>query len=64
VQSCPLAYYSNELSYTCESGLSSKIVFFPVLISYVVVIVILIIIKIFSKQTSFPTALAALSGWL
>ena len=63
VQTCPLSYYSNALTYTCESGLSSKIVFFPVLITFAVIIAILILIKSFSCTTSLPTALTAFSGW-
>jgi hypothetical protein len=64
VSSCPLSYYSNQITYTCESGLSSKIVFFPVLITYLVVICLLIVIKICARTTSIPTVLTAFSGLL
>jgi hypothetical protein len=52
------------LTYSCESGLSSKIVFFPVLITYVVIIAVMAIVKCFTRQTSLITVLSALSGWL
>lgn len=64
VQSCPVSYYSNIMSYTCESGLSSKIVFFPVLITYVIIIGVAIIFKVYNHSTSFPTVVASLSGWM
>jgi hypothetical protein len=65
VASCPLSYYSNELTFTCESGLSAKIVFFPVLITYLVLLFLLATIKLCcARSTSLPTVLAAFSGWL
>lgn len=64
VETCPLSYYSNIMTYTCESGLSSKIVFFPVLITYLVVIAVILAFKIFVRVTSFQTTVVALSGWV
>jgi hypothetical protein len=52
------------MTYTCESGLSSKIVFFPVLITYLVVIAVILAFKIFVRATSFQTTVVALSGWI
>ncbi len=64
VQTCPLSYYSNELTYTCESGLSSKIVYFPILITYMVIIGLLVVIRLIATHTSLPTSIAAFSGWI
>lgn len=64
MQSCPVSYYSNQLDYTCESGLSSKIVFFPVLITYLVFVGLVLLIKLFTPSTSIPTTITALSSWL
>lgn len=64
MESCPVSYYSNQIDYTCESGLSSKIVFFPVLITYCVFLFLLVVVKLFASSTSLPTALTAFSGWL
>lgn len=59
-----MSYFSNQVDYTCESGLSSKIVFFPVLITYIVILFLLIVVKLFAHSTSLPTSLTAFSGWL
>lgn len=60
VKECPLTYYSNVVTYQCEDGLSSKIVFFPVLITAIVVIFLMLLSKCFARETSFTTAVAAL----
>ena len=52
------------MTFQCESGLLTKIVFFPIIITYIIAIIAVGIIKaIFSKQTSYQTVITALSGW-
>lgn len=60
VEECPLTFYSNVNTYTCEDGLTSKIVFFPILITAFIVLIIVIVSKCFAPSTSIPTAYAAL----
>lgn len=59
VKECPLTYYSNVVTYECQDGLSTRIVFFPVLITAVVIIFFLLVIKVFTRSTSFITAVSA-----
>ena len=61
---CPISYYSNVVTSECESGLSSKIVFFPILITAIVVTFIVIISKCISKSTALITALVAFYSYL
>lgn len=60
VEECPVSYYSNVVTYECEDGLTSRIVFFPVLITGLVVLAIVLISKCISPATSIPTALTSL----
>lgn len=60
MKECPFAYYSNQLNYECEDALSQRIVFFPVLITMGVIIVVVLVGKIFATETAFVTATTAL----
>ena len=60
VQECPLAYYSNVLTYECEDALTTRITFFPILIITFIVTVIVLVSKCFTPSTALPTSLTAL----
>lgn len=60
MEECPIAYYSNTATYECDDALSSKLVFFPILITCVVVLIIVLISKCITPPTSIPTALTAI----
>lgn len=64
VESCPIAFYSNVQTYTCDNGLNGKIVFFPILITYFVLFFVVVAIFLLSRHTSIPTVITALSGFL
>lgn len=64
MEECPFPYYSNTATYKCEDGLSTKITFFPILISGVVITLIVLISKCISKQTAAITSLVALFSYL
>lgn len=48
------------MSYECEDGLSTKIVFFPLLILTVIISAFVIVAKLLTLQTSLPPSLVSL----
>lgn len=48
------------MTYECEDGLSTKIVFFPILILSIIVFVFVFVVKFIQPDTSLPTSLVSI----
>lgn len=59
VASCPLGMYTDRSTNKCLDSLSSRIVFFPLLIICVVLAALVFVSKCFARNTAIPTALVA-----